>query len=301
MDFSAIFSQYYTLYRMEADIPVAADDEYVIAMRLANEAINRWSNYDGVYWKALFGTLQGSVSGTKTLATGVTAYSAPYDFKEAGGYLMVLNSDGITTSRYPIISPEDVQFKSDYSHYCYFTNSPVFYSTGTVSQATTTVTGSGTTFTASMVGMQIMYATGESATITAYTSATSLTVDTSQTVASTTFQITTDLPTLNINPAITSEDNGKSINYIYYRKPTLYTSGSTISEVPDPYFVVHRMLASRFRGSRNPYYNSALRDAEDALQTMKLDNDSGTFANPWQVPDRSGSTWGQNSGSGWGW
>ena len=261
-------------------------------MRFANEAVNRWANYDGTYWKPLFSTLQGAVDGSKTLSTGVTAYTAPSNFKEAGGFLKVLDSDGGVKWNYPILEPQDAQFKADTAHYCYFTTNPVFYSTGTVSQSATTITGSGTTFTADMVGMEIRYASGETATITAFTSATSLTASVSQTVSSTTYQIITQQPTLNINPAPTSDLNGLEINYIYYAKPTLYTSGESISEVPDPYFVVNRMLAQRFRASRNPYYNSALRDAEDCLRMMKLDNDSGTWSNPWQVPDRSGSIWG---------
>lgn len=292
MDFNSIFAAYYTQYRAEATTPTSTDDEYTIGMRFANEAVNRWANYEGTYWKNLYGTLVGSVSGTKTLATGVTAYSAPYDFKEAGGYLKVLNSAGETVRSYPIINPEDVQFKGDMNMYCYFTTSPVFYSTGTASQSTTTITGVGTTFTASMVGMEFKFATGESATITGFTSATVLTASVSQTVASTTYQIITDRPTLNLNPSPTSELNGLEMNYIYYRKPTLYTSGDSVSEVPDPYFVVNRMLASRFRASRNPYYNAALRDAEDCLKTMQLDNNSGSWSNPWSVPDRSGSVWG---------
>ena len=63
--------------------------------------------------------------------------------------------------------------------------SPVQYATGTASQSTTTVTGSGTTFTSAMVGSELIFANGTSAgTITAYTDATHLTVSTSQTVGS---------------------------------------------------------------------------------------------------------------------
>lgn len=57
------------------------------------------------------------------------------------------------------------------------------YNTGTVSQTTTTVTGVGTTFTSSMVGGTIIYSTGQTALITAFTNGTTLTVATSQTVA----------------------------------------------------------------------------------------------------------------------
>lgn len=71
----------------------------------------------------------------------------------------------------------------------WFGTAPTYYSTGTAAQSGTTVTGTGTTFTSAMVGMTIVYSTGETALITAYTSATSITVDTSQTVADTTYVI----------------------------------------------------------------------------------------------------------------
>lgn len=71
----------------------------------------------------------------------------------------------------------------------YFGTAPTFYSTGTASQSGITVTGAGTTFTAAMVGMTIVFSTGESAVISTYVSATSITVGTSQTVSSTTYVI----------------------------------------------------------------------------------------------------------------
>ena len=61
--------------------------------------------------------------------------------------------------------------------------SSIGYKAGTLSQSGTTVTGSGTSWTAAMVGDKIQYADGATATITGYTSATSLTVDASRTVA----------------------------------------------------------------------------------------------------------------------
>ena len=57
------------------------------------------------------------------------------------------------------------------------------YKTGTISQADATVTGSGTTFTSSMVGDTINYEDGSTAVITGYTSATSITVNVSKSVS----------------------------------------------------------------------------------------------------------------------
>ena len=69
--------------------------------------------------------------------------------------------------------------------------SPIQYNTGTASQsASTTVVGSGTTFTSAMVGSQFVYKNGVSAgTITGYTDAAHITVSNSLTVASQGFSI----------------------------------------------------------------------------------------------------------------
>jgi hypothetical protein len=292
LDFDQIFQAYYSQFRADADVPTSTDDEYTVGMRLANEAINRWANYDGTYWSDLFTTLQTDGGGTQTISTGVTDYLAPGNFKEAGGFVRVKDTNGNTVQRYPIVEVQEAQFIGDDSTYCYFTRGQNYYSTGTVSQATTALTGSGTTFTAAMVGMQVQFASGEVATITGYTSATALTVSPSQTVASTTYKIVNKGFTLHLNPAPTSALNGLDIDYIYYKEPSLFTTGTSRTEVPDPYFIVHRMLASQYRAARNPYYSSAKSDAENSLRQMQLDNNSGTWANPWSQADHSGTVFG---------
>lgn len=75
----------------------------------------------------------------------------------------------------------------------WFGTAPTYYSTGTAAQSGATITGTGTTFTSSMVGMTIVYSTGETATIIAYNSATSLTTSESQTVADTTYVINAEI------------------------------------------------------------------------------------------------------------
>ncbi|MHA2068837.1 MAG: hypothetical protein ACXABY_31125 [Candidatus Thorarchaeota archaeon] len=301
MNFDDIFSAYYTQYRGEATIPSSTDDEYTIGLRLANEALNHWANYDGTYWRELFTTLQLDGGGDQTLATSDTTYLAPGNFKEAGGSIKVLDSNNKTVDRYEIIDIEESQFRVDDSTYAYFARNQDFYSTGTISQSGTTVTGVGTTWTSAMVGMQILYASGEVATITAFTSTTEMTVSPSQTVASTTYRIIAQGYTLNLNPSPTATHNGKDIDYPYYKKVSEYTTGTSISEIPNPYFVVHHMLANRFRVSRNTVgYQTAKRDSENALKVMQADNNSGTWANPWQLKDHSGSTWGGSIGGNWG-
>lgn len=293
MTYDQIFTAYYSLFRADNDIPDSSDDEYIVGMRLANEAINYHSNYEGTYWRELFDTNQTDGSGTQTITTGTTVYSAPTNFREAGGYIKILDSNNNTVKTYPRIEPQEAQFKGDDDTYCYFTSSPNYYSTGTASQSAYTITGVNTVWTAAMVGMEFKFATGETATITAFVGATELTVSVTQTVASTTYNIISRGYKLHINPAPTSEINGYKIEYIYYKNPTLFTTGTSTTEMSDPYFIVHRMLAMQFRTARNPYYSSALRDSENSIKLMQLDNNSGSWDNPPNLTDNSGIQWGE--------
>lgn len=227
MNFDEIFEAYYTQYRLEADIPNDQDDEYKIGMRLANEAINKWQNYDGVYWNELFSTnMTSDNSGDQTVTTD-TEYAAPGDMREAGGYVWLSDpTTKATVERIPIIKPQEAQFKSDLARYCYFTGNP----------------NSGFT--------------------------------------------------LHLNPSPDTADLGCNIEYVYYKQATKMTDGTSVPEMADPYFMVHRMLANRFRGSRNPYYSTAKNEAENALRIMQADNISGSWANPWKLQDNSGTRWG---------
>lgn len=292
MTFTQIFAAFYALFRADSDVPASTDDEYTVGMNLANEAINYWAAYDNTYWNELYDTNQNDGSGSQTIVTADTTYAAPTNFAEAGGSVKVKNSDGNTVQTYPIIDPQQVQFQGDDSTYCYFTKGSHFYQTGTASQTLTTVTGVGTTWTSAMVGMEFVFATGESATIMAFTSTTELTVSVSQTVASTTYYISTTGYVLNLNPAPTSQYNGMDIDYTYYKNPTNFTTGTSVTEMSNAYFIVHRMLAMQFRASRNPYYASALKDSENTIRVMQLTNNSGNWSNTPEMTDKSGSQWG---------
>lgn len=230
MDFDDIFQAYYSLFRADSDVPISTDDEYTVGMRLANEAINYWSAYDGTYWRELFTTLQSSTQVapalTTTITTGVTSYTCPTDFKEAGGYVKILDSNNNIAAAYPIIEPNEVQFQDTNAEFCYFTGNRK------------------------------------------------------------------DGYIMHINPEPTSNFNGYDFDYVYYKKPTEFTTGTDKTEMSDPYFIVHRMLAMQFRAARNPYYQSALKDAENNIRVMQLDNNSGTWANPWGQTDNSGTVWG---------
>lgn len=230
MTYADLFEAYYTQYRLESDTPASTDDEYIVGMRLANEAVSRWENYDGTLWKELFTTLQDSAQVSPALVTTVTTndstYTAPTDMRKAGGNVRILGTDGNTVRTYKVIDQQEVQFKGDQTQFAYFTGDP------------------------------------------------------------------TNGFVLHLNPAPDAGISGLEIDYDYYKKATRFTTGTDETEMSQPYFIVHRMLANRFRGSRNPYYSSAKSDAEDVLKTMQLENNSGMWTNPWVLPDRSGSSWG---------
>lgn len=231
MDYDAIFTAFYRLFRGEADVPASTDEEYTLGLTLANNALNRWANYDGTYWKELYTTLQDSTQVSpalvKTITTGTKTYTAPTDMREPGGSVTVKDTDGSILQSYEIVEPQQQQFLDDGSIYAYFTGNP---SSGY---------------------------------------------------------------TLHLNPAPDSSLNGKNIDYVYYKKPTEYSTGTTKSEIANPYFVVHNMLAQRFQIERNyGGYQVAKRDSEEALKNMQQDNNSGTWANPWSAPDNSGTVWG---------
>jgi len=97
---------------------------------------------------------------------------------------------------------------------------------------------------------------------------------------------------LHLNPAPPSSLSGKRIDYPFRKKATEFASGSDVTEMSDPYFLVHRALANRFRSTRNPYTDDAKQDAENSLGKMKLDNDGGTTADPPTRADHSGAMFG---------
>lgn len=124
MDFDSIFTQYYRMFRGEATVPASTDDEYTLALTLANRAINRWENFDGVYWRELWTTNQINGTGTQTITTGTTSYNGPTNMREAGGIIKVIDTDGSIKTTYPVIEVNEIQFKDQNATYAYFTGDP---------------------------------------------------------------------------------------------------------------------------------------------------------------------------------
>lgn len=96
--------------------------------------------------------------------------------------------------------------------------------------------------------------------------------------------------------APTSDYNGWTISYPYYRHPTFFASdedGTTKPEIADPMFIVHSMLAAKARPSRNSLlYQTADRDAQEVLKSLQHRNDMQTPHDTWQVDDTEGAGFG---------
>lgn len=79
--------------------------------------------------------------------------------------------------------------------------------------------------------------------------------------------------------------NGWTLDYVYYKKPTLFTvGGGEENEMSDPNFIIQTMLQSRFVNSRNGFaYTDAKANAIDALRNMVIENNSGSPGNSWNL------------------
>ena len=126
--------------------------------------------------------------------TSIFGTSTNWTSSMVGGYIVYANANIAPITAFvsaTSLTTTTSQTEANQAYVIYYGTS---YSTGTVGQSTTTVTGSGTTFTAGMVGGWIVYTSGASsgstAQIMAFVSPTSLSVTPSRTVtAGTTYAI----------------------------------------------------------------------------------------------------------------
>ena len=237
--FKNLFGVFYNLYRGEATPPATTDDEWAIALRNYNDALNRAVMMDDTKWNWLFTTLQSSTQSSpalvRTLATSVSTYTAPTDMLEPGAIYTITDSSGGMID-YPIIQPHEVQAMGVNEQYGWFTGNR---------QA-------GFIF--------------------------------------------------HISPTPVAADNGKTLDYTYYRQPNYLIAstddgtvetGTTVVEGCDPSYLYNYMLAQRLKVDENwTGYNTARRDAEEALKNMRLKNNSGNYFRPWTLIDSQGSSWG---------
>lgn len=76
---------------------------------------------------------------------------------------------------------------------------------------------------------------------------------------------------LNFNPQVTLT-TGDTINYEYYKTPTLYTTTSSVSEIPDPYYCVYYALARLLKNDGEDFNYEELKAREllDEMETQNL-------------------------------
>lgn len=106
---------------------------------------------------------------------------------------------------------------------------------------------------------------------------------------------------MHLGGQLATQYSGWSIDYVYIKKPTLLTIGTTpaaiVPEMSDPGFMIQEMLATRARIAKNGFmYKTAAADSKVALLNMKIENDSGVWGNSDKMRDllTKGQGWGVN-------
>lgn len=93
---------------------------------------------------------------------------------------------------------------------------------------------------------------------------------------------------INFNNPITG-----TINYDYYKQPTIPTVGTEIPEMKRPYFIVHFILARLYElDGRNDLVTFHEGKMTNLLNTMVIDNELVPFGNSDQVEDINGGGFG---------
>jgi len=86
---------------------------------------------------------------------------------------------------------------------------------------------------------------------------------------------------------------GDTINYEYYKNPTLYTTTATKSEIPDPYYLVYYALARLIKNDGEDFsYEEG--KAREIMDRMEVNNIQGY----WDVDNRIEEPLGQGVGFG---
>lgn len=83
---------------------------------------------------------------------------------------------------------------------------------------------------------------------------------------------------LNFNPNLTMT-TGDTIEYEYYKSATKFTATTDTTEMSNPYFIVNSVLAQfiKLDGEDNI---QELQQADEFLEQMKIENDSGLYGIP---------------------
>lgn len=97
---------------------------------------------------------------------------------------------------------------------------------------------------------------------------------------------------------------GYTIDFPYYKFITMLDAssdgnggvkenGRTVTECPDSNYLIHSMLAARYRATRNyPSYQTAKADADAALQALQFKNRKGVDGHSFNLVDTSSGAFG---------
>jgi len=97
---------------------------------------------------------------------------------------------------------------------------------------------------------------------------------------------------LNFNPRKTLV-TGDTINYEYYKNPTLYTATTIQSEIPDPYYLVYYALARLLKNDGEDF-SFELQMSREIMDRMETNNLQGY----WDIDNRIEESLGQGVGFG---
>jgi hypothetical protein len=102
--------------------------------------------------------------------------------------------------------------------------------------------------------------------------------------------------TMHVPAGTTTQTDGFTFDYPYYKKATLLTVTPTpaaiVPEMSDPTFMIQDMLATRAQQARNGFvFKAAKAESTLSLANMKIENDSGTYHNTQNMRD-TGFGWG---------
>lgn len=75
-----------------------------------------------------------------------------------------------------------------------------------------------------------------------------------------------------LSPAPSATYDGYTIKYPYYKLATEYSSTTDTSEIPDPEYIIHSVVAELYKQDSNTTaYQTSLEEAEERLKGMEVD------------------------------
>lgn len=114
----------HSLYEGDNDTPSEGSDDWNLRQSISNAAINRWEHEDGTFWAELWTKLEDAADGDTTTTAATYTYDCPSDFKNPGGYVRLIDSDGGSTY-YSVIPVDKVQlYDNQDKNIVYFTGNP---------------------------------------------------------------------------------------------------------------------------------------------------------------------------------